>query len=119
MKEIPLNPAPLSIAIEKTITNSDLHHDTDHTPYEGMKVNCWPKIVLSRGKIIVQDGQLQGEKGYGQFLKSRMSCMFIETKKKRSSFFSCFYMEINLRTFISSRTIYFNTLLMPNRLCYR
>jgi dihydropyrimidinase len=59
--------------IEKTITNSDLHHDTDHTPYEGMKVNCWPSIVLSRGKIIVQDGQLQGEKGYGQFLKSEIS----------------------------------------------
>ncbi|MAQ97795.1 MAG: dihydropyrimidinase, partial [Gammaproteobacteria bacterium] len=51
----------------------DLHHDTDHTPYEGMKVNCWPSIVLSRGKIIVQDGQLQGEKGYGQFLKSEIS----------------------------------------------
>ena len=59
--------------MEKTITNSDLHHDTDHTPYEGMKVNCWPSIVLSRGKIIVQDGQLQGEKGYGQFLKSEIS----------------------------------------------
>ena len=59
--------------IEKTITNSDLHHDTDHTPYEGMKVNCWPSIVLSRGKVIVQDGQLQGKKGYGQFLKSEIS----------------------------------------------
>ena len=40
---------------------------------EGMKVNCWPSIVLSRGKIIVQDGELQGEKGYGKFLKSEIS----------------------------------------------
>jgi hypothetical protein len=38
-----------------------------------MKVNCWPNIVLSRGKIIVQDGQLIGEKGFGKFLKSEIS----------------------------------------------
>ena len=57
----------------KTITNSDLHSNTDYTPYEGMNVNCWPSIVISRGKIIVQDGQLQGEKGYGKFLKSETS----------------------------------------------
>jgi len=59
--------------IDKTIKNSDLHHDTDYTPYEGIKVNSWPNTVLSRGKIIVHDGKLQGEKGYGKFLKSEIS----------------------------------------------
>ena len=60
-------------SVDCSITNDDLHHNADYTPYEGMKVNCWPSIVLSRGKIIVQDGQLQGEKGFGKFLKSEIS----------------------------------------------
>ena len=59
--------------IEKTIKNSDLHHDTDHTPYEGMKVNCWPETVISRGNIVVNQGELIGKKGYGKFLKSEIS----------------------------------------------
>jgi len=52
-----------------TICNSDLHHNVDYTPYEGRVVTGWPKIVLSRGKIIVADGQCKGVVGQGQFLR--------------------------------------------------
>jgi dihydropyrimidinase len=59
--------------IEKKITNTDLHHDTDYTPYEGINVKCWPDIVISRGKVIIENGKLLGKKGFGKFLKSDIS----------------------------------------------
>jgi dihydropyrimidinase len=59
--------------IEKKIKNSDLHHDTDYTPYEGMTVKCWPGTVISRGNVVVEDGKLLGKKGFGKFLKSEIS----------------------------------------------
>jgi dihydropyrimidinase len=47
--------------------NDLLHHRVDYTPYEGMRLNAWPALTLSRGEI-VWDGQAQGEPGRGQFL---------------------------------------------------
>jgi dihydropyrimidinase len=41
-----------------TITNDLLHHDVDYTPYEGMTVTGWPETVLSRGEVVVNDGQV-------------------------------------------------------------
>jgi dihydropyrimidinase len=51
-----------------TITNDLLHHDVDYTPYEGMTVTGWPEIVLSRGEVVVNDGQVLAAKGRGEFL---------------------------------------------------
>jgi|TARA_B100000929_G_scaffold129955_1_gene102862 dihydropyrimidinase len=59
--------------IDSTITNNELHHDTDYTPYEGIKVTCCPNIVINRGSIVVEDGKLKGKKGNGKFLKSDIS----------------------------------------------
>jgi dihydropyrimidinase len=51
-----------------TIKNENLHHAVDYTPYEGMTLTGWPRIVLSRGEVVVRDGQALGAKGRGQFL---------------------------------------------------
>jgi dihydropyrimidinase len=40
----------------------------DYTPYEGMELSAWPKQVLSRGELVVEDGQCLGRPGRGQFL---------------------------------------------------
>ncbi|MGY3437401.1 MULTISPECIES: dihydropyrimidinase [unclassified Marinovum] len=56
-------------AREVTITNADLHHNVDYTPYEGRRVTGWPEIVLSRGETVVRDGVLTAPKGRGQFLE--------------------------------------------------
>ena len=53
-----------------TLSNSMLHHNVDYTPYEGMELRAWPKIVFSRGEKIVDDGLLTAKKGHGNFLKS-------------------------------------------------
>ena len=53
---------------EVTITNERLHHNVDYTPYEGMKVQGWPEMVISRGGIVVDGGEMVAEKGRGKFL---------------------------------------------------
>ena len=76
IKEAPIDydgPERMEPGIEKKITNTDLHHDTDYTPYEGINVKCWPDTVISRGKVIIENGKLLGKKGFGKFLKSDIS----------------------------------------------
>ena len=53
----------------RTIQNSALHHNVDYTPYEGIKVQAWPAVTLSRGVVVWQDGVYLGNPGHGQFLR--------------------------------------------------
>lgn len=50
--------------------NDLLHHNVDYTPYEGMQLNAWPELVMSRGEVIIEDGQCHGTPGRGEFLPS-------------------------------------------------
>ncbi|KAH6652016.1 dihydropyrimidinase [Truncatella angustata] len=53
------------------VTNSMLHHAADYTPYEGRRVDNWPRYTILRGKVVWdRDGEgIVGAKGYGQFIK--------------------------------------------------
>jgi dihydropyrimidinase len=53
---------------EVTISNDMLHHNVDYTPYEGMRITGWPRVVLCRGAAVFEDGEVKGREGYGQFL---------------------------------------------------
>jgi dihydropyrimidinase len=57
---------------EVAISAATLHQNCDYTPYEGMQVKGWPRIVLSRGEVIVHDGAFVGSKGRGQYLRRRL-----------------------------------------------
>ena len=46
-----------------------MHDNMDYTPYEGRKVTGWPRVVLSRGRVIVEDECLTAERGSGTFLE--------------------------------------------------
>lgn len=61
--------------VRRTITNADLLQGADYTPYEGFEVTGWPTTVLLRGKYLIKDGALVGEKGAGQYLKRKRSPM--------------------------------------------
>ena len=50
-----------------TITNSALHHAIDYTPFEGIKVNNWPRYVLLRGEVKWDRG-VELREGYGRGL---------------------------------------------------
>lgn len=54
---------------ETTITAAMLHDNTGYTPYEGRTIRGWPEVVISRGRVVVENDQLQVERGSGQFLR--------------------------------------------------
>ena len=56
-----------------TITNSMLHHGVDYTPYEGRTMQGWPVMVLSRGEVVVADGELKASPGRGRFITQETS----------------------------------------------
>jgi len=54
---------------EVVIANDKLHHNVDYTPYEGVAVTGWPVTTLSRGEVVYDGENPQGEIGRGVFLK--------------------------------------------------
>jgi dihydropyrimidinase len=52
-----------------TISAATHHMDVDYSCYEGREVQGGSDIVLSRGSVIVRDGQFTGRKGHGRFIK--------------------------------------------------
>lgn len=51
-----------------TITNEMIHDNVGYTPYAGRELTGWPETVVSRGDVIIEDGELNAERGRGQFL---------------------------------------------------
>ena len=60
---------------EMTISQALLHHGSDYTPYEGIKVTGWPETVIVRGQIVVQKGELAGKPGWGQHIARARSAL--------------------------------------------
>jgi len=52
-----------------TVTHGRLHENVDHTPYEGVRVECDIDCVISRGDVVVKNNEFVGRKGRGQFIK--------------------------------------------------
>jgi dihydropyrimidinase len=50
------------------IGNEMLHEDAGYTPFEGREVIGWPVAVVSRGRVVVRDGQFDAEPGSGRLL---------------------------------------------------
>lgn len=55
--------------LRHTISAATHHMNVDYNLYEGRTVTGAPAVVLSRGEVIVADGEFLGRKGRGQFLK--------------------------------------------------
>jgi len=53
---------------EWEIAASDLHMDTDFSPYEGWNVTGRVETTISRGEIIVENSVPQADRGRGRFL---------------------------------------------------
>jgi dihydropyrimidinase len=54
-----------------TITQKGMHSDCDYTIWEGAKLKGYPVMTFSRGKLVYNDGEFLGEKGYGKFIKCK------------------------------------------------
>jgi dihydropyrimidinase len=45
-----------------------MHDAVDYNPYEGRRVRGWPVTVLSRGRRVIDRGQLLAQPGDGRFV---------------------------------------------------
>jgi dihydropyrimidinase len=50
------------------LSQAGLHHGADYTPYEGLEITGWPVATMLRGRFVVRDGKLTGEKGQGRYV---------------------------------------------------
>jgi dihydropyrimidinase len=51
-----------------TLSQQNLHHGADYTPYEGLKITGWPTATMLRGRFVVRDGKLVGSQGDGRYV---------------------------------------------------
>ena len=57
---------------EVTISSSNpaTHHmNVDYSAYEGFQVRGYPETVLSRGRVVIDQGQYVGRAGHGEFVR--------------------------------------------------
>src|SRR5262245_19853038 len=54
---------------EERISASTHHMRVDYSAYEGRKVRGVSEIVMSRGNVVVENGEFKGKPGAGRFLK--------------------------------------------------
>ena len=54
---------------KQTLSAKTLHMKVDYNPYEGRVVTGVSETVLSRGKVVVENGKFVGKAGSGSFLK--------------------------------------------------
>ncbi len=53
----------------RVISASSHHMDVDYSCYEGRTVQGASDVVMSRGSVIVRDGEFTGRKGHGRFIR--------------------------------------------------
>lgn len=54
---------------EKTFTYKEMKSISDYSLDEGKVLKGWPIMTLCRGKVVMNNGALVGESGWGRFLK--------------------------------------------------
>ncbi|WWD19802.1 hypothetical protein CI109_104266 [Kwoniella shandongensis] len=57
------------------LTNSQLHHNVDYTPYEGQTISNWPRYVFIRGQLSYSEGEVLGRLRDGKYLKRGSSAL--------------------------------------------
>jgi dihydropyrimidinase len=55
------------------VTADKLHYISDFTPYEGWEITGWPVLTMVRGKVIMEEGEIVGNPGYGEYIPSTKS----------------------------------------------
>jgi dihydropyrimidinase len=54
--------------VSRVIRADELHMLTDYSPYEGRNVTGWPTTVVSRGRLVLDNGELFDPGPVGEFL---------------------------------------------------
>ena len=46
-----------------------MHSDSDHTIWEGLELHGYPVQTYSRGRLVYDNGEFVGERGWGKLIK--------------------------------------------------
>src|SRR6266540_2475597 len=60
-------------AATQTLSVETHHMNVDYSAYEGMEITGKVASVLSRGRVVIADGEFRGATSYGQFLQRDLS----------------------------------------------
>ena len=61
--------------IKRIIKAKDLHDNMGFTPYEGMEITGWPETMIQRGEVVIQENELQADRGDGKFIhRNKIDC---------------------------------------------
>lgn len=60
----------VDLNLRKKVDFKTLQSISDFSLYNGSMLKGWPILTMVRGKIIMKDGEILGEKGYGRFIES-------------------------------------------------
>ena len=55
-------------AARQTLSAGTHHMNVDYSAYEGMEITGKVAVAISRGRVVVADGEFRGSTGYGSFL---------------------------------------------------
>jgi dihydropyrimidinase len=55
-------------AARQTLSAATHHMNVDYSAYEGMEITGKVAVTISRGQVVVADGEFQGPAGHGRFL---------------------------------------------------
>ena len=58
----------VDLDLQQEVRPQKLHSHSDYSLYEGWNLKGWPVLTMVRGKVIMKDGQILGEAGYGRFI---------------------------------------------------
>lgn len=56
--------------------NKTHHMNMDYSAWEGFEVDGHVDTVISRGKVLIDNGEYLGKKGHGEFIK-RQACQYL------------------------------------------
>lgn len=59
----------VDMELKKSIKSEELKSKCKWSPYIGIEFKGWPVMTIVRGKVIYKDGVIEGNKGYGKYIK--------------------------------------------------
>lgn len=62
--------------INREISSENLHENVNWSPYEGLQVEGWPRTVISKGEVLISEGEYLGKTGNGEFVQRKTSSIY-------------------------------------------
>jgi dihydropyrimidinase len=55
--------------LRRTVDGRSMQSNADYSVYDGREVAGWPRFTVSRGDVVLRDGQVVAEPGRGRWLR--------------------------------------------------